>query len=151
MTAGAASRTVADRFAPVTAGRPSGPGGARLELAPLDFSQVCEALPYLVTPATVVREVHELVGVLGEVVQLVVLVVEVGVDVEELRARSSLEVVVGSPRTTTSIGSQLAELKGSDTVANDDFGYSVAISGTTAIVGAWGHASGAGRAYVFAA
>ena len=46
---------------------------------------------------------------------------------------------------------QAAELKGSDTVAGDDFGYSVAISGTTAVVGADGHAREAGRAYVFEA
>jgi hypothetical protein len=44
---------------------------------------------------------------------------------------------------------QVKELKGSDTVANDEFGYPVAISGTTALVGAFGHAQGAGRAYVF--
>jgi hypothetical protein len=44
---------------------------------------------------------------------------------------------------------QAAELKGSDTVADDDFGYSVAISGTTAIVRAYNYASGVGRAYVF--
>ena len=44
---------------------------------------------------------------------------------------------------------QVAELKGSDTVANDGFGYAVAISGTTAIVGAPDHAKDAGRAYVF--
>lgn len=50
---------------------------------------------------------------------------------------------------TTSGWKQAAELKGSDTVAGDNFGTSVAISGTTAVVGAWGHASGAGRAYVF--
>jgi len=55
-----------------------------------------------------------------------------------------------SPRTIPTIGKQLAELKGSDTVAGDYFG-SVAISGTTAIVGAHGHnPNGAGRAYVFA-
>ena len=42
-------------------------------------------------------------------------------------------------------------MKGSDTVAADYFGYSVAISGTTAIVGADGHAKSAGRAYVFVA
>jgi hypothetical protein len=41
-------------------------------------------------------------------------------------------------------------LKGSDTVVGDEFGFSVAISGTTAIVGALGHAGG-GRAYVFEA
>jgi hypothetical protein len=62
---------------------------------------------------------------------------------------STASAVAASPRTTTSIGTQLAELKGSDTVAGDAFGVSVAISGTTAIVGAFGHASFAGRAYVF--
>jgi hypothetical protein len=44
---------------------------------------------------------------------------------------------------------QGAELKGSDTVDNDYFGEAVAISGTTIVVGAPGHADGAGRAYVF--
>ena len=44
---------------------------------------------------------------------------------------------------------QVAELKGSDTVASDGFGSSVAISGTTAIVSAQGYAKGLGRAYVF--
>jgi FG-GAP repeat len=42
-----------------------------------------------------------------------------------------------------------AELTGSDTVAGDDFGWSVAASGTTVVVGAVSHASYAGRAYVF--
>jgi nucleoside-specific outer membrane channel protein Tsx len=52
--------------------------------------------------------------------------------------------------TSTAAGwKQAAELKGSDTVANDGFGYAVAISGTTAIVGAPDHAKDAGRAYVF--
>jgi hypothetical protein len=46
---------------------------------------------------------------------------------------------------------RVAELKGSDTVAGDDFGASVAISGTIALVGAPGHAHGSGRAYVFEA
>lgn len=46
---------------------------------------------------------------------------------------------------------QAAELEGSDTVAADYFGYSVAISGTTAVVGADGHDKSAGRAYVFEA
>ncbi len=44
---------------------------------------------------------------------------------------------------------QRAELKGSDTVSSDYFGSSVAISGTTAVVGAHGHANSTGRAYVF--
>jgi hypothetical protein len=46
------------------------------------------------------------------------------------------------------IGTQLAELKGSDTVGGDEFGDSVAISGTTIVVGT-GKLSN-GRAYVFA-
>ena len=52
---------------------------------------------------------------------------------------------------TASGWGQVAELKGSDTVAQDEFGFSVAISGTTAVVGADGHANKAGRAYVFEA
>jgi len=55
---------------------------------------------------------------------------------------------VGS-HTTAPIGRQLAELKGSDTVAGDFFGDSVAISGTTAVVGAVDHANDSGRVYVF--
>ncbi len=57
--------------------------------------------------------------------------------------------VAASPRSTSAIGKQLAELKGSDTVAGDGVGSSVAVSGTTAIVGAYDHAGHAGRAYVF--
>jgi len=44
---------------------------------------------------------------------------------------------------------QVAELVGSGTAAGDTFGSSVAVSGATAVVGAWGHANNAGRAYVF--
>ena len=51
--------------------------------------------------------------------------------------------------TTPPIGRQLAKLKGSDTTAYDGFGLSVAISGTTAVVGAPGHANFGGDAYVF--
>jgi hypothetical protein len=47
------------------------------------------------------------------------------------------------------IWKQMAELRGSDTVARDVFGSSAAISGTTAVVGAPGHANFAGRAYVY--
>ena len=54
-----------------------------------------------------------------------------------------------TPRTAPPIGKQLAELKGSGTLAGLRFGYSVAISGTTAVVGAEGHAKDAGLAYVF--
>jgi nucleoside-specific outer membrane channel protein Tsx len=52
--------------------------------------------------------------------------------------------------TKTATGwTQTVELKGSDAVADDDFGESVAISGSTAIVGAPGLANMTGRAYVF--
>ena len=44
---------------------------------------------------------------------------------------------------------QAAKLAGSDTVANDHFGASVAASGSTIVVGASGHSLNAGRAYVF--
>ncbi len=44
---------------------------------------------------------------------------------------------------------EVAELRGADTVAEDYFGYAVAISGSSAIVGAYRHKMGAGRAYVF--
>jgi hypothetical protein len=55
---------------------------------------------------------------------------------------------------TGAVWKQVAELKGSDTVAPDEFGWSVAVSGTTAVVGAPGVrgalGTGAnGRAYVF--
>ena len=46
---------------------------------------------------------------------------------------------------------QAGELVGSDTVAGDEFGFSVGISGTTAVVGAPVHAGHAGRAYVLEA
>ena len=46
---------------------------------------------------------------------------------------------------------QVAKLSGSDTVVGDGLGFSVATSGRTAIVGAYGRAHDAGRAYVFEA
>jgi hypothetical protein len=45
---------------------------------------------------------------------------------------------------------QVAELKGSDTVSGDDFGWSVAISGRTVVVGASDHGNFAGRTFLFA-
>jgi hypothetical protein len=78
-------------------------------------------------------------------------------------ATSGNVVVLGAPGCSKAAGrtfvfvrsksawSQAAELKGSDTVAGDYFGYSAAISGTTAIAGADGHAKSAGRAYLFQA
>jgi hypothetical protein len=54
--------------------------------------------------------------------------------------------------TKTATGwTQAAEVDGSDTVAGDWFGESVAISSSLAIVGAGNHASAAGRAYMFEA
>ena len=50
---------------------------------------------------------------------------------------------------TASGWQQVAELEGSDTTADDLFGWSVAVSGTTVVVGAVGFANYAGRAYVF--
>ena len=44
---------------------------------------------------------------------------------------------------------QTAELVGADTAVADMFGWSVAVSGNTAVVGAPWHADQAGRAYVF--
>ena len=46
--------------------------------------------------------------------------------------------------------SQQAELTSSDGAADDYFGYSVAVSGGTALIGAWGHSAQKGTAYVFA-
>ena len=50
---------------------------------------------------------------------------------------------------STAKGWQAQVLKGHDTVAKDDFGGSVAISGSTIVVGSFAHAAEAGRAYVF--
>ena len=47
---------------------------------------------------------------------------------------STTNAMGASPPTTPRIGKQLAELKGSGAVAGDGFGFSVAISGTTAVV-----------------
>ncbi|MGA3353239.1 MAG: hypothetical protein ABSD85_08660 [Acidimicrobiales bacterium] len=77
-------------------------------------------------------------------------------------AISGTDVVVGAPGHGDNAGRaylfaktaarwvQVAELAGSDTVAGDRFGTSVAISGTNVVVGAWDHDGTAGRAYVFA-
>ncbi len=76
-------------------------------------------------------------------------------------AMSGASVVVGAPGhagdsgrayvfTETRAGwQQVAELKGSDTAADDTFGSSVAISGTRAVVGAPGHDDDAGESYLF--
>lgn len=44
---------------------------------------------------------------------------------------------------------QQAKLTASDNAAGDDFGWSVAVSGTTAVVGAWVKNSSTGAAYVY--
>ena len=75
-------------------------------------------------------------------------------------AISGSTIVVGAPSHASKAGAayvftdaggdwQAQELKGYDTVTKDDFGDSVAISGSTIVVGAFDHASEAGRAYVF--
>jgi trimeric autotransporter adhesin len=75
-------------------------------------------------------------------------------------AISGRTIVVGAPSHASKAGAayvfinagrhwQGEELKGHDTVAKDDFGDSVAVSGATIVVGAFDHASEAGRAYVF--
>jgi hypothetical protein len=75
-------------------------------------------------------------------------------------AVSGRTIVVGAPSHASKAGAayvftnagnhwQAEELKGYDTVAKDDFGGSVAVSGSTIVVGAFDHASEAGRAYVF--
>jgi len=46
---------------------------------------------------------------------------------------------------------QVTELKDPDTVPNDLFGWSVGVSGSAAVVGAYAEAAYAGRAYVFEA
>lgn len=79
----------------------------------------------------------------------------------EAVAISGPTAVVGAPGKATFAGrayvfsktaagwTQTAELSGSDAAAHDASGLSVAISGTTLVVGADGHANGAGAAYVF--
>ncbi len=76
-------------------------------------------------------------------------------------AVSSTTVVVGVPyhagdagrayvfSKTTKGWKQVAELKDPDTVYDEQFGYSVAVSGATAVVGAVFDGNEAGRAYVF--
>ncbi|MGO9097923.1 MAG: FG-GAP repeat protein [Acidimicrobiales bacterium] len=65
---------------------------------------------------------------------------------------STASAVTASPRATPAVGTRLAILKGSDTVAGDNFASSVAISGSTVVVSARVHPDNMntiGRAYVF--
>jgi hypothetical protein len=76
-------------------------------------------------------------------------------------AISSTTVVVGAYRhamlagrtyvftKTASSWRQLTELKGSDTIVGAQFGRSVAISGTTAVIGGFARSKPIGRVYVF--
>jgi len=76
-------------------------------------------------------------------------------------AVSGTTMVVGAPFHADSAGSAyvftetkgrwrlVTELQAADTVEGDEFGWSVAISGMTAVIGAPFHAMFAGRAYVF--
>jgi hypothetical protein len=77
-------------------------------------------------------------------------------------AISGSTAIVGSPFHSSNSGaayvfvnsgtvwSQQAELTASDGAPNDEFGYSVALSGPTAVVGAFLKNSGTGAAYIFA-
>lgn len=51
--------------------------------------------------------------------------------------------------THAAMGWDETELRGSGTARNDWFGTSLAISGSTIVVGAYGHDSNAGRVHVF--
>jgi hypothetical protein len=75
-------------------------------------------------------------------------------------AISGRTIVVGAPSSASKAGAayvftsagrgwRAEELKGYDTATKDDFGDSVAVSGSTVVVGAFNHAAEAGRAYVF--
>jgi hypothetical protein len=76
-------------------------------------------------------------------------------------AISGSTLVIGSPYKNSQTGveymfgrigvtwTQQAKLSASDAAANDYFGYSAAISGSTAVVGAFGKNSGTGAGYVY--
>ncbi len=64
-------------------------------------------------------------------------------------ASQASSVLIDSPGAIPIYEFPTAALEGSDTVAGDGFGWSVSVSGDTAVVGAFLHDDGAGRAYVF--
>ena len=67
-------------------------------------------------------------------------------------AAISLCLIGGTTPASADLGDQLFKLLADDGAADDNFGLSVAISGTTAIVGAWWHddnGSDSGSAYLF--
>jgi hypothetical protein len=70
----------------------------------------------------------------------------VWVTVRHAHHPSSSSVIAPAP-TPGRFGQLLAQIRGSDTATDDNFGYSVSLSGDEAIVGAPAHAGG--RAYIF--
>ncbi len=62
---------------------------------------------------------------------------------------SSADAAHFSNRPSTSIGALLATLSDPAAKTGDNFGYSVAVSGSTAVVGAWGTSGLAGVAYIY--
>ena len=63
--------------------------------------------------------------------------------------RAAVRTALGSPKMSSSSGFQRARLTASDHARGDQFGYSAAISGSTAVVGAYAKNSSTGAAYVF--
>ena len=63
--------------------------------------------------------------------------------------RAAVRRTLGLPAVPASSAFQQAKLTAADAAASDKFGLSVAISGSTAVVGADGKNSGTGAAYVF--
>jgi hypothetical protein len=63
--------------------------------------------------------------------------------------RSAVRRALGAPAASAARVSQQAKLTASDAAKHDRFGWSVALSGTTAVVGADTKNSGTGAAYVF--
>jgi hypothetical protein len=63
--------------------------------------------------------------------------------------RSAVRRTIGTPAAAAGSAFQNATLSASDGAADDFFGWSVAVSGSTAVVGAYGKNSDTGAAYVF--
>jgi FG-GAP repeat len=63
--------------------------------------------------------------------------------------RSAVRRTLGAPATSAASASRQATLTASDRAKHDNFGWSVALSGSTAVVGADAKNSGTGAAYVF--
>ena len=63
--------------------------------------------------------------------------------------RAAVRRTLGVPAASAGGAFQQGTLTASDGAAHDNFGYSVAVSGSTAVVGAYGKNSSTGAAYVF--